>query len=102
MIGLEYYAEQVCAFYMIDVGELKSKSQVPEFVEPRHMFFYIAKKYTDATLQQIGKFCGDRHHTTVMHGIKKVNDLQMYEDVKEDIHKLEFIIEESCITIPQI
>ena len=102
MIGLEYYAEQVCDYYGIDVNEMKSRSQIPELAGPRHMFFHVAKRYTGATLQEIGKFCGGRHHTTVMHGINKVNALQIYEDVKEDIHKLEFIIQESCTIIPQI
>lgn len=38
----------------------------------RHIFFYVARKLTAASYPQIGRYCGDRDHSTVMHGVAKV------------------------------
>jgi chromosomal replication initiation ATPase DnaA len=49
-------------------------------VLPRQVFMYFADLYYLGTLQSIGKFCGHRDHTTVLHAKRTINDLLEYED----------------------
>lgn len=39
----------------------------------RHIFFFVARELTAASYPQIGRYCGDRDHSTVMHGVQKVD-----------------------------
>jgi chromosomal replication initiator protein len=48
---------------------------------------YLCKKLTGASLPQIGREFGDKHHTTVLHSIKKIEELrQTDKDVNRQIH----------------
>jgi hypothetical protein len=44
-----------------------------EACEARHLFCWLARAYTTASYSNIGRRCGSRDHTTVQHGIKKIN-----------------------------
>jgi hypothetical protein len=43
-------------------------------VIPRQIAMYLAKQLTDASLPEIGSHFGDKHHTTVMHAIAKIEE----------------------------
>lgn len=59
----------------IPVEKMRSKRRDLEICEARHMAMFLIKKYTGASLSAIGKFFGNRDHTTVIHSIKHVNDM---------------------------
>ena len=46
------------------------------YVLPNHLAMYIARQFTRASLQEIGREFGDRHHTTVLHSIGKIEKLR--------------------------
>lgn len=75
---------------------LKGKSRERRIVIPRQVFCWLAAKYSNESLVQIGKFLGSKHHTTIMHSIKQVND-------KIDIHD-EWTIEvlDVCVNLMRV
>ena len=56
----------------IKVKDLTGPSRKDIFSQPRLMAYYVIHKLTDMSLPQIGRAIGNRHHTTIMGGIKAV------------------------------
>jgi chromosomal replication initiator protein len=54
--------------------EIKAKSNSRAIVFPRQVAMYLAKQMTEASLPEIGRQFGGKHHTTVMHSIGKIDD----------------------------
>lgn len=57
------------------------KTRKREVVTARQIAMYIIDKYTDLSLTSIGAFCGRRDHTTVIHGKRNVENLQLFDRV---------------------
>lgn len=53
-------------------NEIKAGCRERELVIARHLFFYFAKKLTPYSLKSVGAMLGGRDHTTVIHGINKI------------------------------
>jgi chromosomal replication initiator protein len=69
--------------------EITSKKRNTEYVIPRQVVMYLCREYTNLPLKTIGQTLGKRDHTTVMHGVEKINDeLQNNEEL---IHKIDMI-----------
>ena len=62
-------------------NEIQSKSRIRELVLVRQICYYIAYKDECYTFTSIGKGIGNRDHTTVIHGVKKVMDYYTTKDV---------------------
>ncbi len=60
--------------YNISVGELDMKCRKREFKEARFIAMYFTNKYINWSLVRIGIFFNFRHHSTVIHAIKQVED----------------------------
>ena len=58
------------------VQDLKSKNNSKSVAVPRQICMYLCKKLTGASLPQIGREFGNKHHTTVLHSINKIEDLR--------------------------
>ena len=56
------------------VSELKQKNNSRQIVVPRQIAMYLAKQLTEASLPEIGRQFGGKHHTTVMHSIAKIDE----------------------------
>ena len=52
--------------------ELLSARQSRALSRPRHVYFYLAKKYTTSSRPRIGRVCGGKDHSSVMHGARHV------------------------------
>ena len=63
----------VADHYNITVEDILSKKKSKEIAYPRQICMYLSRKYTDDSLQNIGKYMGNRDHTTVMHGSDKIS-----------------------------
>ena len=57
------------------VSDLKQKNNSRNVVVPRQIAMYLAKQMTEASLPEIGRQFGNKHHTTVMHSIGKIDEL---------------------------
>lgn len=77
-IHLAEIIKAVCAEYRITLAEFKSHRRFKTYCEARHVYCWVAHKFTTCSYPLIGRHCGDRDHTTVMHGSKKV-DLHFHE-----------------------
>ena len=54
-------------------------------VGPRQIAMYLAKNMTEASLPEIGRQFGNKHHTTVMHSIAKIDELRRND---KDLHRM--------------
>jgi chromosomal replication initiator protein len=65
--------------------EIKAKSNSRAIVFPRQVAMYLAKQMTEASLPEIGRQFGGKHHTTVMHSISKIDEQRQSD---KDLHRL--------------
>ena len=74
LLLLDDIAFAVCGVYSIGKNEFTSPRRNPRIVEARQVFYWIAKRFTNFSFPQIGRFAGRRDHSTVMHGFRKVDE----------------------------
>jgi hypothetical protein len=70
----------VCEFYDMSPLHLIAERRTMKIVEARHMAFYLCKTLTPHSYPLIGKFLGGRDHTTVLHGVRKVEKTMLRRD----------------------
>ena len=63
-------------YYQLKIGELKSKNNSKSVAMPRQVAMYLCKSLTHASLPEIGRSFGGKHHSTVIHSIRKVDELR--------------------------
>ena len=63
-------------YYQLKVVELKSRNNSKSVAMPRQIAMYLCKSLTHASLPEIGRSFGGKHHSTVIHSIKKVEDMR--------------------------
>ncbi len=74
-ISIGYIQKVVSEYFKLDIDTLQSKSRKRNIVQARQLAMYFAKKYTKASLSNIGAQIGDRDHATVLHACKTVSNL---------------------------
>jgi chromosomal replication initiator protein len=75
-ITIEIIQKSVSEYYQLKVGELKSRNNSKSIALPRQVAMYLCKHLTKASLPEIGKSFGGKHHSTVIHSIRKIEDLR--------------------------
>src|SRR5580692_11119241 len=73
-ITIEAIQRAVSEQFGMRVAELKQKNNSRAVVVPRQIAMYLAKQMTEASLPEIGRQFGGKHHTTVMHSIAKIDE----------------------------
>jgi chromosomal replication initiator protein len=69
--------------------DLKVKSNTKAIAFPRQVAMYLVKQLTSASLPEIGRQFGGKHHTTVLHSINKIDTLRRSDkDLNRTINKL--------------
>lgn len=68
----EFIIDNVCNYFNIDKISLYSNSRKSEIVNARHVCMYLFKKHTNMSLQRISFYFNKTDHTTVLHGIKRI------------------------------
>ena len=76
IISVEKIQKMVCHKYKIKPVQLKSKNNSPKVSFPRQVAMYLSKELTDSSLPEIGKKFGGKHHTTVLHSIRKIEKMR--------------------------
>jgi chromosomal replication initiator protein len=71
--------EAVAHLFGLSTEELREGSSRHVVALPRQIAMYLVKQMTDASLPEIGRHFGGRHHTTVMHSIAKIHKLRCSE-----------------------
>ena len=78
--------EVVAEHFGVNPDDITSKKRNSEFVLPRQISMYLCRKLTDTSLSNIGKYLGKKDHTTVMHGIQKIeSEIETNEDIKNKV-----------------
>ncbi|WP_374764822.1 chromosomal replication initiator protein DnaA [Yunchengibacter salinarum] len=79
----------VAEYYNLRLSELLSTRRARNIARPRQVAMYLAKQLTSRSLPDIGRRFGGRDHTTVMHAVRKVDDLRRDDSqLDEDITRL--------------
>ena len=75
-ITIEQIQKFVAEYYQLKLTELKSRNNSKSVAMPRQVAMYVCKALTHASLPEIGRSFGGKHHSTVIHSIKKVEELR--------------------------
>src|ERR1700732_1447833 len=83
-VTIEAIQRAVAEQFGMRVSDLKQKNNSRNVVVPRQIAMYLAKQMTEASLPEIGRQFGNKHHTTVMHSISKIDELRRTD---KDLHR---------------
>jgi chromosomal replication initiator protein len=75
-ITIDMIQKFVADYYRLKVADLKSRNNSKSVAMPRQVAMYLCKNLTTASLPEIGKSFGGKHHSTVIHSIRKVDELR--------------------------
>lgn len=71
----EDVVKSICEFYQIKPTQLKGSKRDAKLVRARQACMYVLKKESGLTFSEIGNLLGGRDHTTIMHGVEKIEGL---------------------------
>jgi chromosomal replication initiator protein len=75
-VTIDIIQKFVADYYQLKLAELKSRNNSKSVAMPRQVAMYLCKSLTSSSLPEIGKSFGGKHHSTVIHSIRKVEDLR--------------------------
>jgi chromosomal replication initiator protein len=75
-ITIEMIQKMIADHFKMRVHDLKSKNNSKSVAEPRQICMYLCKQLTGASLPQLGREFGNKHHTTVLHSVNKIEELR--------------------------
>ncbi len=88
-ISIESIQKAVSEQFGLRTAEIKSKNNSRVIVFPRQIAMYLAKHLTDASLPEIGRQFGGKHHTTVLHSVDKIEQQRKNDkDLNRVLNKL--------------
>ena len=88
-ISIESIQKAVSEQFGLRVAEIKAKNNSRVIVFPRQIAMYMAKHLTDASLPEIGRQFGGKHHTTVLHSVDKIEQQRKTDkDLNRVLNKL--------------
>ena len=79
-ISVESILRCVAERFNLQPAQLKVKSNTRQIAYPRQIAMYLVKELTHASLPEIGRYFGGKHHTTVLHSIQKIEELRRDDD----------------------
>ncbi len=93
-ITIEDIQKRVAEHYNIRISEMHSARRARAVARPRQVAMYLAKQLTSRSLPEIGRKFGGRDHTTVMHAVKRIDELRQNDNtLSEDIDLLRRMLE---------
>jgi chromosomal replication initiator protein len=88
-VTIDSIQKAVAERFQIKQSQLKEKSNTKKVVYPRQVAMYLVKELTDASLPEIGRSFGGKHHTTVIHSINKIDKARHNEpELNRLLHSL--------------
>jgi chromosomal replication initiator protein len=75
-ITIEMIQKFVADHYGVKLSELKARNNSKSVAEPRQIAMYLTKTLTDSSLPEIGKGFGGKHHSTVIHSVRKIEGMR--------------------------
>mgnify|MGYP000206248958 FL=1 len=93
-VSIEEIQRKVAEHYNIRLSDMIGPKRVRTLARPRQIAMYLAKQMTSRSLPEIGRRFGGRDHTTIMHGVRKIEELRAQDrGLAEDIDLLRRTLE---------
>ena len=93
-LTMEEIQKRVAEHFKIRVSDMSSARRSRVVARPRQVAMYLSKQLTSRSLPEIGRAFGGRDHTTVMHAVKKVEELSKSDSAfAEDVELLTRMLE---------
>ena len=94
-VTMDEVIKKTCEYYKIRQVDIISQNRQRAIARPRQMAMYLCKKLTQRSLPEIGRKFGDRDHTTILYGVRKIEELmQIDNQIAEDAELLRRTLEE--------
>ena len=92
-VSVDEIQKKVASHYLIKVADMFSARRSRQIARPRQIAMYLAKNLTSMSYPEIGKRFGNRDHTTIMHAVRKIEEL-MEQDASmcDDINLLKSLL----------
>lgn len=88
-VSIESVVRAVAERFGLQPAQLKQKTNAHEISRPRQVAMYLSREATGASLPEIGRHFGGKHHTTVLHAIRKVEELRRQDpEINRLIHSI--------------
>lgn len=88
-VTVEAIIDAVTEHFQLKSNDIVSQRRNKEIVYPRQIVMYLCREMTDVSLQAIGKALGNRDHTTILHGIEKINmEINTNESLRNTVETL--------------
>ncbi|MSO51886.1 MAG: chromosomal replication initiator protein DnaA [Acidobacterium sp.] len=75
-VTIEQIQKFVADYYQMKPSEIRARNNSKSVAMPRQIAMYLCKALTHASLPEIGRSFGGKHHSTVIHSIKKIEELR--------------------------
>ncbi|PYG29597.1 chromosomal replication initiator protein DnaA [Pelagimonas varians] len=93
-ISIDEIQRRVAEHYNIRLSDMIGPKRVRNFARPRQIAMYLCKQLTSRSLPEIGRRFGGRDHTTVMHGVRRIEELRVQDgQIDEDVEMLRRALE---------
>ena len=93
-VTVEEIQRKVSEHYNIRLSDMIGPKRLRTFARPRQIAMYLAKTMTNRSLPEIGRRFGGRDHTTVMHGVKRIEELKIIDSqIADDLELLRRALE---------
>jgi len=93
-ITIEEIQRQVSDHYNIRLSDMIGPKRLRIYARPRQVAMYLCKQMTSRSLPEIGRRFGRRDHTTVMYGVKRIDELKVQDgQIAEDLELLRRTLE---------
>ena len=93
-LTMEEIQKRVAEHFKIRVSDMSSARRSRVVARPRQVAMYLSKQLTSRSLPEIGRAFGGRDHTTVMHAVRKVEELSKSDSAfAEDVELLTRMLE---------
>ncbi|MFA3919174.1 chromosomal replication initiator protein DnaA [Ruegeria hyattellae] len=93
-ITVEEIQRKVSDYYNIRLSDIIGPKRLRSYARPRQIAMYLCKQLTSRSLPEIGRRFGGRDHTTVMHGVRRIEELKLTDgQIAEDVEMLRRALE---------
>jgi chromosomal replication initiator protein len=93
-VSVEEIQRRVAEHYHIRLADLVGPKRLRSFARPRQVAMFLAKTMTSRSLPDIGRRFGGRDHTTVIHGVRKIEELRAIDpQIADDLDALKRALE---------
>ncbi len=93
-ITIDEIQKKVAEHYNVRLTDMHSARRARAVARPRQVAMYLAKQLTPRSLPEIGRKFGGRDHTTVIHAVKKIEELSAYDATfREDVELLRRLLQ---------